>query len=127
MTIQSTMKGYTIPCKSNNLPSTEITNPRHKAPIPFFPLPTTDPDDESEVKLKLRCNPDDDDSPTFEKAFKPFYVSTAKEYCKFRVMFDKIVQHVPLNMASQKFAQITTLLTGMSKSNWDTAVTNIAG
>ena len=108
-----------------NLPTKEPTNPKHEAPIPLYPLPTVEGADESEVKLKLKRNPGNTNSPTYEKAFKPWDGNTAEDYCRFMVMFEEITKQVPLSTAPAKFSQMVTLLAGTSKVNWETAVANL--
>ena len=123
MAAQSTLRNS----NNNDDTSTRVSNnPKHKAPIPLYPEPKSKQEnEESEVKLKLKRNPNANNSPTYEKAFKPFDGSTAEEYCKFRVMFDEITAQVPLATVATKFAQMTTILTGTSKSYWDAAVANL--
>lgn len=111
---------------------TNKMNSRHRAPIPLYTErqqgaegEATIHGDHGDIKLKLRRNPAVNNSPTYEKYYKPFDGQTAEEYYEFRFMFAEVEHNMPLNTAAQKFAQITGLLAGTCQTNWDSCVANL--
>ena len=95
----------------------ETTNPRHKAPIPLYPEPTTAVELPEKVKLKLRKDPTKDNSEKYEKEYILFDGTTTEQYCNLRVQLDHYILHAGVTAISAKLAAMSQLITGNAFEN----------
>ena len=75
------------------------------------------------IKIKCKSNTvSTDDDRTFEKTVRLWDGKGAEEYCELRTLLDELIKVVPVDNYTGRFEQMSQILFGGAKANWENAL-----